>query len=53
MVKNIVNLSKTAEKTLKKAPPNVQIKMSFWKILVEDIGLIEVRKRKGYHVMNL
>ena len=48
-MRNVVQLSKNAEKSLKKAPKHVQDKASFWKKLVEMQGLRKIREIKGFH----
>ena len=48
-MRNVVYLSKNAEKGLKKAPPPVQMKAALWRQIVETQGLREARLRKGFH----
>jgi len=48
-LRNIVYLSKKAEKGLRQAPPQVQQKAAFWKKLVETQGLRQAKWVKGFH----
>ncbi len=48
-MRNVVLLSKRAEKELKLAPPQVQQKTAFWKKLVETQGLRKTKLLKGFH----
>lgn len=48
-MRNIVHLSKNAEKSLKKAPPPVQMKAALWQLIIETKGIREARLRKGFH----
>ena len=44
-----VNISKRAWKNLQKVPAHIAKNFQRWALLVEDIGITEVRKIKGYH----
>lgn len=44
-----INVSKRAQKDLKKAPKHIAKNFQRWAILVEVVGLVEVRKIKGFH----
>lgn len=46
---HVVELNKRAEKSLHKAPPQVQQKMAFWKAIVEMKGINLARQIKGFH----
>lgn len=48
-MRNVVLLSKKAEKGLRKAPPQVQQKAAFWRKLVETQGLGRAMLVKGFH----
>lgn len=48
-MRNVVYLSKKAEKGLKQAPPQVQQKAALWKKLVETQGLRAAKLCKGFH----
>lgn len=48
-MRNVVYLSKKAEKGLRKAPIQVQQKTAFWKKLVEMKGLQQAKLVKGFH----
>ena len=48
-MRNVVYLSKKAEKGLRQAPPQVQQKVTFWKKLVETQGLRKAKLVKGFH----
>lgn len=50
-MKVITKIKRTSkfDKELKKIPDNIRKKFIFWVFLVETLGLIEVRKYKGYH----
>ncbi len=45
----LVELSKQAEKDLRKVPAHILDKFDFWVRLVESHGLQEVMKIKGFH----
>jgi proteic killer suppression protein len=49
VVINTVQISKHAEKDLKKAPMPIKKKLFIWIAAVEDRGLEEVRKISGFH----
>lgn len=44
-----VSLSKQASKDLKKIPAHIAYKLTLWTKTVEEIGILETRKLKGYH----
>ena len=44
-----VKFSKKAEKSIRKAPKQVQQKMALWKVIVESKGLLAARVIKGFH----
>ncbi|WP_119343535.1 type II toxin-antitoxin system mRNA interferase toxin, RelE/StbE family [Facilibium subflavum] len=44
-----VKLSKQARKDLKKIPAHIAYKLTLWAKTVEEIGVLETRKLKGYH----
>jgi toxin HigB-1 len=44
-----INISKKAQKDLKKVPQHIVKNFQRWALLVEDVGLVEVRKIKGFH----
>ena len=44
-----VLISKHAAKALKRIPRHIADKLDAWKEGVEKIGLLEMRKRPGYH----
>ena len=46
---NTVQVSKQAEKDLKKTPMLIKKKLFIWVSAVEERGLEEVRKTQGYH----
>ena len=48
MIQSVI-LTKNVEKTLKKVPLHVVIKLQKWVDDVEEIGLAEVMKVKSYH----
>ncbi len=48
-MRNVVYLSKKAEKGLRLAPPQVQQKAALWKKLVEAQGLRNSMLIKGFH----
>jgi len=45
----IVNVSTDAEKDLKKIPKNLVVKLALWVKQVNNEGITQVRKMKGYH----
>jgi toxin HigB-1 len=45
----IVNVSTDAEKDLKKIPKNLVVKLALWIKQVNNEGITQVRKMKGYH----
>ncbi|MBI2601717.1 MAG: hypothetical protein HYW48_01560 [Deltaproteobacteria bacterium] len=48
-MRNVVHLSKKAEKGIRQAPPHVQQKTAFWRMLVETQGLRKAKLVKGFH----
>lgn len=44
-----IDISSRARKDLRKIPKHIVKNFQRWALLVEDIGLVEVRKIKGYH----
>jgi proteic killer suppression protein len=44
-----VHVSPRARKQLKKAPPHIVVSFARWSDAVEEVGLLEVRRRPGYH----
>jgi len=44
-----VHRTKTFEKDLDRVPDFIRVKVVFWVGLIETLGLVEVRKRSGYH----
>ncbi|MDF1760228.1 MAG: type II toxin-antitoxin system mRNA interferase toxin, RelE/StbE family [Coxiellaceae bacterium] len=44
-----VIISNSAKKDIKRIPTNIAVKLALWVETVEEIGLREVRKLKGYH----
>jgi toxin HigB-1 len=44
-----INISKRALKDLRKVPKHIVKSFQRWALLVEDVGLVEVRKIKGFH----
>ena len=46
---NHVEVSSDAKKDLKKVPKHIVVKLLGWVQRVEDSGLEEIRKNKGYH----
>ena len=48
MIKN-VELSRNAEKDIKRLPKQIRNKLLAWIEAIEEIGLEEVRKSKGLH----
>jgi proteic killer suppression protein len=48
-MKDKINISKRAQKDFKKIPKHIVKNFQRWALLVEDTGLIEVRKIKGFH----
>ena len=44
-----VELTKGAEKDLKKVPAHIKVKLLVWVDAVERIGIYEVRKSPGFH----
>lgn len=45
----IVDVSKNAQKDLKKTPVSIKKKLFIWVAAVEERGLMEVRKIPGFH----
>ena len=41
--------TRLAKKQIEKLPRHIFYKLNFWLNLIEEIGLYEVRKYKGYH----
>jgi toxin HigB-1 len=48
-MQNKINISKRAQKDLKKVQKHIVKNFQRWALLVEDVGLVEVRKIKGFH----
>jgi len=48
-MKDRINILKRAQKDLKKVPKYIVKNFQRWALLVEDVGLVEVRKIKGFH----
>jgi toxin HigB-1 len=48
-MKDEINISKKAQKDLKKVPQHIVKNFQRWAMLVEEVGLAEVRKIKGFH----
>lgn len=44
-----IDISKRARKDLKKVPKHIVKTFQRWALLVEEVGLVEVRKIKGFH----
>jgi proteic killer suppression protein len=44
-----INISKKAQKNLNKVPKHIVKNFQRWALLVEDTGLVEVRKIKSFH----
>ena len=44
-----INISKRAQKDIKKVPKHIVKNFQRWALLIEDVGLVEVRKIKGFH----
>ena len=44
-----IDISKGARKDLKKVPKHIVKNFQRWALLVEEFGLVEVRKIKGFH----
>ena len=44
-----IDISKRARKDFRKVPKHIVKNFQRWALLVEDIGLVEVRKIKGFH----
>ncbi|MBI5139640.1 type II toxin-antitoxin system mRNA interferase toxin, RelE/StbE family [Candidatus Nomurabacteria bacterium] len=49
MVKTRVEISRFAEKQLKKIPGYIKEALHSWTVTVEKIGVMETRKLTGYH----
>ena len=48
-MKSEIEFSKQALKDLRRVPKQISKSFHRWAILVEDIGIAEVRKIRGYH----
>ena len=48
-MRNQIAISKKARKDLKKVPKHIVKTFQRWALLVEEVGLVEVRKIKGFH----
>lgn len=49
VMKDIIDIAKRAQKDLRKVPKHIVRNFQRWAMLVKEIGIIEVRKIKGYH----
>jgi len=49
IMKDRIEISNKAQKDLRKVPNHIVKNFQRWALLVEDVGLVEVRKIKGYH----
>jgi toxin HigB-1 len=48
-MKTDVHISKKAQRQLKKVPDHIAIKFFAWVRFLDEFGLLEVRKQKGFH----
>ncbi len=48
-MKTEVNISKKAKKQLEKIPQHILFKFFAWVEFLKDVGMMEVRKSKGFH----
>jgi toxin HigB-1 len=48
-MEDMIDISKKAQKDLRTIPKHIVKNFQRWALLVEDIGIVEVRKIKGYH----
>ena len=49
IMKNKVEISKTAWKNIQKIPKHIAKNFQRWVLLVEDIGILDVRRIKEFH----